>query len=176
MGYYVAPLKGPYDVRSLVEAYVYAQRTDFVHEDFSTYYRGLLSVLEVLFSVRLSPDAIPPERRALWHLFDSTVGSLLRVTSPWDGYLEAGLLMKKLEESGEPGIIVHRASKTIQETQQAGRRITRCCTPSSELSSERPTRSSPQRNSPRRVLTTPNSHRSPTTTTGSKVRREAPCT
>lgn len=121
MGYYVAPLKGPYDVRSLVEAYVYAQRTDFVHEDFSTYYRGLLSVLEVLFSVRLSPDAIPPERRALWHLFDSTVGSLLRVTSPWDGYLEAGLLMKKLEESGEPGIIVHRASKTIQEANAASR-------------------------------------------------------
>ncbi len=119
MGYYVAPLKRPYDARSLIDAYIYTQRADFVHEDFNTYYRGLFSVLEKLFGVQLAANAVPSEQRALWQLFESTVRSVLRITSPWDGYLEAGLLMTRLDESGEPGIEVHRASSIIQEANRA---------------------------------------------------------
>src|SRR4051812_38185662 len=108
MGYWVDRLKRPYDVHVLIEAYLCTQRSDFVHPDFATYYAALLEALQPLLGIRLSSEGLSFDQGVLWALFVNTVGSLLRITSPWDGYLEAGLLHKKLEESGEPGTVVDR--------------------------------------------------------------------
>ena len=121
MGYYVARLNRPYDFRVLIEAYIYTKRKNFVHSDFSTYYAALLKALEGLFGVRLSGEGLSFDQKILWGLFESTVDSLLRITSPWDGYLEAGLLHSKLEESGESGKEVDRASAVIHEANEASR-------------------------------------------------------
>jgi hypothetical protein len=119
MGYYVARLKRPYDYRVLIEAYIYSQRRDFVHSDFTTYYASLLEALQTRFGIRLSREGLSFDQGVLWILFQSTVTSLLQITSPWDGYLEAGLLHKKLAESGEPGRVVDRAGAVIGEANKA---------------------------------------------------------
>lgn len=119
MGYYVARLKRPYDSRVLIEVYICTQRKDFVHSDFTSYYTSLLEALQQLFGIRLSRDGLSFDQQVLWNLFQSTVGSLLQVTSPWDSFLEAGLLHKKLVESGEPGRIVDRASGVIFQANEA---------------------------------------------------------
>jgi hypothetical protein len=119
MVYYIARMKRPYDYRVLIEAYIYTQRKDFVHSDFTNYYASLLKALQTRFGIRLSRDGLSFDQRVLWSLFANTVGSLLKITSPWSGYLEAGLLHKKLEESGEPGTVVYRASKVIGEANTA---------------------------------------------------------
>ena len=119
MSYDVARLKRPYDFRVLIEAYIYTQRKDFVHSDFTNYYASLLDALQGLFGIRLSRDGLSFDQKVLWSLFQNTVGSLLQITNPWAGYLEAGLLHKKLEESGEAGRTVERASRVIGEANEA---------------------------------------------------------
>ncbi len=119
MALQVNRLPRPYDYRTLIEAYVYTKRTDFVHADFGAYYEGLLSALERLFGIRLAGDELPHSRRGLWMLFGSTIRSLLQVATPWDGYLEAGLLHRQLEATGEPGRAVYRASVAIADASRA---------------------------------------------------------
>jgi hypothetical protein len=119
MGYYVARLNRPYDYRVLIEAYIYAHRKDFVHSDFTNYYRSLLEALEARFDIRLSREGLSFDHRVLWGLFDNTVGSLLQITSPWARYLEAGLLHMTLEATGEPGRVVRQASAVIGEANTA---------------------------------------------------------
>src|SRR5262249_61670081 len=82
---------------------------------------GLLASLEQLFGLRLASDALSHRQRALWMLFGSTVRSLLQVSTPWDGFLETGLLDQRLKESGETGILVERASTAIAEAAKASR-------------------------------------------------------
>lgn len=115
MGYYVDRLKRPYDYRGLIEAYIYTQRKDFVHSDFTTYYTSLLEALQKKFAIRLSPEDLAFTQKVFWMLFQSTVRSLLQITNPWANYLEATLLHVKLAESGELGIIVDRATAVIGE-------------------------------------------------------------
>src|SRR5438132_1094361 len=113
--YFVARLPRPYDFRVLIESYVYTKRS-FVHPDFTKYYASLLATLEGLFGVRLSrDDNWSTRQRVFWMHFEATVSSLLRITSPWDGYLEDGLLNIKLEEVAELGRAVHRAGERIHE-------------------------------------------------------------
>lgn len=112
--YSVEHLKRPYDFRALIEAFIYTRRS-YVHDDFTNYYTGLLHALEGLFSIRLSDEGLSFSQRVLWTLFSGTTSSLLQITHPWEWYLEAGLLHRKLEESGEPGRAVDRASVTIIE-------------------------------------------------------------
>ncbi|WP_165071378.1 hypothetical protein [Paludisphaera rhizosphaerae] len=121
MGYHVARLDRPYDYRVLIEACLYSQRKDFVHSDFTNYYTSLLEAVQRHFGIRLSSEGLSfnQRQRVLWGLFQNTIGSLLQVTNPWAGYLEAGLLHKKLDESGEVGPIVYEASRMIVEANQA---------------------------------------------------------
>jgi hypothetical protein len=119
MGYYVARLKRPYDYRVLIEAYIYTQRKN-LHSDFEVYYASLLEALQEQFGIRLSHEghATLPQK-VFWMLFQSTVRSLLQITSPWADYLDESLLVIKLEESGELGRIVRRASGVIGEANKA---------------------------------------------------------
>jgi len=119
MGYYVARLKRPYDYQVLIEAYIYTRRKDFVHSDFTSYYASLLEALQARFCIRLSRESLSFDHSVLWSLFENTVRSLLKIASPWESYLEASLLHKKLQESGEPGRIVDRASEVIGEANTA---------------------------------------------------------
>ncbi len=115
MGYFVARLKRPYDFRVLIEVYVYTRRQNYVHPDFPVYYNGLLQALQRAFGIQLTQEGISSRQRSLWGLFENTVLSLHQITSPWSGYLEAGLLLSKLDESGEPGQAAHRASAVIHK-------------------------------------------------------------
>jgi hypothetical protein len=115
MAFNMQRLPRPYDSRVLIEAYVYTKRSDFVHPDFGAYYGGLLASLERLFGLRLAGDELSQRQRALWMLFNSTVRSFLQISTPWDGFLETGLLLRRLEESGEAGNIVERSSASIVE-------------------------------------------------------------
>ena len=119
MALQVDRLPRPYDYRVLIEAYVYTKRSDFVHPDFGAYYAGLLSALERLFGIRLVGDELSHSRKGLWMLFGSTVRSLLQIATPWDGYLEAGLLHRQLEANGELGEAVYRASAAIADAAKA---------------------------------------------------------
>ena len=115
MSYYVARLKRPYDYRVLIEAYIYTHREDFVHPDFTAYYASLLKALQGQFRIQLSYEGLAFPQKVFWMLFQSTLRSLLRITNPWASYLDATLLHRKLEESGELGRIVDRASAAIFE-------------------------------------------------------------
>lgn len=115
MGYFVAPLEKPYNVDVLIQVYIYTRRNDFVHEDFTDYYNGLLEALTSLFGIELSEVLHGQTHRPFWGLFNSTVDSLLRITSPWSGYLEAGLLHSQLRDAGAHGERVYLASDAIAD-------------------------------------------------------------
>jgi hypothetical protein len=118
MGYFVAQLARPYDWRVLIETYVYTRRKDFVHQDFNDYYRSLLDALHPLFGVDMSGETLSFDQDILWSLFNSTVDSLLQITSPWSGYLEAGLIHTKLREHEETERRVREASSSIHDANQ----------------------------------------------------------
>lgn len=119
MSYHVARLDRPYNVRVLIEAYILTKQEDFVHPDFAAYYVGLLATLEKIFGIRFSEEGLSFSQQLLWHLFQSTVKSLLQITNPWADFLEASLLVRKVQESGEPGEVVERASAIIYEANKA---------------------------------------------------------
>lgn len=121
MGYSIEKLKRPYDYKVLVEAYVRTQRKDYVHPDFAAYYQSLCAALEKQFDLRFSNEYFPDLRVAVWMLFESTVGSLLRITTPWDGFLEASAIVSTLEKSGEAGKRIDQASQTIMQATRESR-------------------------------------------------------
>jgi len=111
---YVHKLSRPYTYKVLINAYVYTQRNDFFHADFKDYYTSLVGALEEIFTVKLcNVDTSSLDRKVLWGLFTETVHSLLKIGTPWSGYLEAGLLVKKLQDAGDAGKAVFAASERI---------------------------------------------------------------
>ncbi|MBI4751893.1 MAG: hypothetical protein HY774_25695 [Acidobacteria bacterium] len=121
MGYSIEKLKRPYDYKVLVEAYVRTQREDYVHPDFAAYYQSLCAVLEKQFEVRFSAEYFSDSKAALWMLFESTVGSLLRITTPWDAFLEETLIVSTLQKSGNAGKRIDQASQTILQATRESR-------------------------------------------------------
>jgi hypothetical protein len=103
----------------LIEAYLYTQRKDFVHSDFTAYYASLLEALQGQFDIRLSHEGLAFPQKVFWMLFQGTVQSLNQITNPWANFLDESLLVKKLEESGELGRIVDQASAAIGEANMA---------------------------------------------------------
>ncbi|GIF38237.1 hypothetical protein [Actinoplanes xinjiangensis] len=72
---------------------------------------AMLDGLQRLYGVRLSREDAPD--RVLFVLFQSTARSLLSLTTPWSGFLEAGLLLQRLEATGATGARVMAASDRI---------------------------------------------------------------
>ena len=94
----VNKLNEPYDFNTFIEVFIYTTQT-YVHEDFDKYYEGLFKSLEKLFSTNIKT----PEDHAkysLWNLMKSTINSYLEAQTPMSNYIEAGLLMKRIRESG----------------------------------------------------------------------------
>lgn len=99
----IEPLPKPYDYKVLIETYINARRTDYPHKDFTKYYTRLLAKLQSLFGVNLTKKPSSIHKLALWGLFGGTISSLLKVSTPWDGYLECGLVLRTLEEQNDKG-------------------------------------------------------------------------
>ena len=121
MGYYVRRLERPYDYRVLIEAYIYSKRPDFVNRPaYSTYYASLLEALERQFGIQMSTKRLTTvPQKVFWLLFQTTVRSLLQITSPWADFIDESLLVIKLNENGELREIVDRASRAIGEANMA---------------------------------------------------------
>jgi hypothetical protein len=107
-----------YDRRDLVHAYLGAQERGFggyyaesptYNAALKAYHVGMLDGLERLFGLRLRPESAG----ALFMLFASTANSLLALRTPWSGFLEAGLLVRKVDEAGPEGERVTAASERI---------------------------------------------------------------
>lgn len=114
-----------YDHRALIDVYIQTRHSGRVDEDWAKYYTGLLGALETLFGLRLSQDVLTFNQRVLWGLFQSTIDSYLSLGTPWDVYLEAGLIYKKLQECGDFGKTVFASSDVIQKATKESRQAHR---------------------------------------------------
>ena len=110
-----------YDYRELIQTYIQTQRNDHRHPDFKNYYTELLTQLEQLFEVDFSSP--PSSQRALWMLFRATIDSYLSLRTPWNRFLEAGLLVQKIEALGSEGEKIFTCSKQIEEVTQTSREL-----------------------------------------------------
>lgn len=85
----------------------------YAHIDFYNFKKNLLTNLETAFGVKLS--ATKTNNPALFMLFHATVRSFNSIRTPWSSFLEASLIIKKLEESGELGKKVLELTENIDE-------------------------------------------------------------
>ena len=111
-----------YNRRDLVRVYLGAQDRGFggYYPESSTFnaalkahYTVMLDGLQQLFGLHLYPRGAALNSRALLMLFSATANSFLALHTPWSGFLEGGLLIRKIEEAGEPGQRVIAASDRI---------------------------------------------------------------
>ena len=123
-----------YDRAELVKAYLAAhanmdsrfgayevERTEY-NEALRGYYQGLLAALERMFGVALDVRRAEAfDAKVFLMLFRGTADSLLAARTPWSGFLEGGLLIKKLEGAGAAGQKVLAASTVIDEMQAKSR-------------------------------------------------------
>ncbi|GAA2485844.1 hypothetical protein [Winogradskya humida] len=109
-----------YSRRDLVQAYLGAQNWGYggyytesptFNAALEEYYVQLLDGLQKLFGLQF--DMVGSPNPALMMLFRSTAESLLALRTPWSGFLESGLLVRKLEEAGEHGVRVTEAGEKI---------------------------------------------------------------
>lgn len=110
-----------YGYRELIQTYIQTQRNDHIHPDFKNYYTGLLTQLEQLFEVNFASP--PSSGHALWMLFRATVASYLSLRTPLSGFLEAGLLVRKIEALGSQGEHIFPRSRQIEEITQTSREL-----------------------------------------------------
>ena len=113
-----------YGRRHLVEAYLGAQARGFggyypessaFNAALKVHYVGMLDGLGRLFGLRLDRQQMDTfDNRAYFMLFSSTAVSLLALRTPWSNFLEAGLLVKKVEQAGQDGQRVMTASSRIE--------------------------------------------------------------
>ena len=111
-----------YDVKSVLETYIKTKR-HYHHEDFAIYYNALLNTLQSLFGVRVTDSAPGWKAGALAMLFQSTADSYLSISTPWTGFLEAGLLHRALDESEEAGKRVYELTDRIGELAEQNRTL-----------------------------------------------------
>jgi hypothetical protein len=112
-----------YNRRDLVRSYLGAQDRGFggYYPESSTFnaalkahYAAMLDGLQQLFGLHLHPDGVDTfNKRVLFMLFSATADSFLAVRTPWSGFLEAGLLIRKIDEAGPEGQRVMAASQRI---------------------------------------------------------------
>ncbi len=112
-----------YGRKDLVRAYLGAQDRGFgdyrpesssFNAALKLHYATMLDGLERLFRLRLDADRAGSFRnRALFMLFRSTTDALLALRTPWSGFLEAGLVVKTVQEAGPDGERIMAASERI---------------------------------------------------------------
>ncbi|MER7282122.1 hypothetical protein ABT369_47605 [Dactylosporangium sp. NPDC000244] len=112
-----------YARRHLIEAYLGAQARGFggylpessaFNAALKAYHAGMLDGLGQLFGLHLDSQQMDTfNNRVYFRLFVSTADSLLALRTPWSGFLEAGLLVRKVEQAGPDGQRVMTASSRI---------------------------------------------------------------
>jgi hypothetical protein len=111
-----------YTIKDVINVYIQAQREDHIHPDFRDYYTRLLKALEDLFQITFTtPENAPPGKRAGYMLFTATVRSLLALRTPWSSCMEAGLIIRRLEEAGTIGQDILATSQQIDHSVQQNR-------------------------------------------------------
>ncbi|HJZ81707.1 MAG TPA: hypothetical protein VKD91_15225 [Pyrinomonadaceae bacterium] len=99
-----------YDERSVVLAYIDAQRPPYPHEDFRRFRRARLQALENAYGIDISmKGVIAQQARSLWMLFSATVNSYLSLKGPRDNFLEDSLINTTLDRLGAAGLELHEA-------------------------------------------------------------------
>ena len=119
-----------YGRSALIEAYLatrpgdryggYYQESSGYNAALRAHHEAMLGGLERLFGMRIDRHEVPD--LALFMLFQATARSMLALTTPWSGFLEAGLLHKRLDATGEPGVRVMAASHRIETRAGESRR------------------------------------------------------
>jgi hypothetical protein len=119
--------------RDLVRIYLGAQDRGFggYYPELSTFnaalkahFTAMLDGLQQLFGLRLHPDGVGTvNNRVLFMLFAATADSFLALRTPWSGFLEAGLLVRKIDEAGPDGQRVMAASQRIDALTAESRAI-----------------------------------------------------
>lgn len=100
----------------------YEPENDDFNAALSAYYQGLDAALEQRFGAALDVSrAADVGTRVLLMLFGSTARSYLGIQTPWSGYLEAGLLVRRLEETGPSGERILEASRRIEDAAAVSR-------------------------------------------------------
>ena len=106
-----------YDVRALVQTYIETRRD--TGPALKAYYLKLLSLLQRQFGVDFA--APPASRVALSILFRATVDSYLSQRTPWSHFLEEGLIVRQVEDLGDPGETILRLTNQIAQFTIASR-------------------------------------------------------
>ncbi|SCL58702.1 hypothetical protein GA0070606_2983 [Micromonospora citrea] len=112
-----------YDRRDLVHAYLAAQGGRFggyrpessaYNAALKAHHTAMLDGLQQLFGLRLHADGGGSfTHRVLFRLFSATADSFLALRTPWSNFLEAGLLVRMVEEAGAEGERVMAASQRV---------------------------------------------------------------
>jgi hypothetical protein len=125
-----SPAGRVYDYKALIGVYISARASerragiDPFERECHKHYSALLAKLEGLFGVVLSEWFAVPEgnRRAcsIYPFFRTAVDSLLAITTPLDGWDEAGVL-KDIDECGDVGREARRALEATRRLSAASR-------------------------------------------------------
>jgi hypothetical protein len=119
-----------YGRQPLIEAYLgtrdhggYYAESSAYNAALKAHHTAMLDGLEQLFGLRLDPrHADTFDNRVFLMLFNSTAASLVALRTPWSTFLEAGLLVKKVEAAGPDGARVMEASSRIETLTAESRR------------------------------------------------------
>ncbi|TSA87872.1 hypothetical protein FNU79_01080 [Deinococcus detaillensis] len=125
---------GVYDLRSLLKSYAASQDEQEypeMREYHARFYDALCktlgtSVVEIITipnQITVVTDKVDSRKQILYRHFRSTVRSYLALTTPYSGYLEAGLLHKTIEELGDQGQKIQDIEKILMEHASA---LTKC--------------------------------------------------
>lgn len=121
---------GSYDRRAFAEVYAlvraspgeaawsgYYQEHTAYNAALRAHRQGVLAGLQTLFGLTLTMQSISsiPGAVPLFMLFNSTVDSCLALRTPWSFFLEEGLLNRRLDEVGSPGVRINEASERIAQ-------------------------------------------------------------
>lgn len=103
-------------LRDLLTAYLDTQRPQ-VHPVMTDHVRRTLESFEAALQVKVPRDIadVPARMGPLFMLFRGTVESLLALRTPLSGFLEAGLIITRLEEAEEPGRILMDELRLVDE-------------------------------------------------------------
>lgn len=121
-----------YDRHDLVRVYLGAQGRGFggyypessaFNAALKAHYAAMLHGLQHLFGLRLHADGVGSGNPALFMLFSATAHSLLALRTPWSGFLEAGLLVRKIDEAGPEGVRITAASDRIDALTAESREV-----------------------------------------------------
>ncbi len=109
-----------YDYKAFIDVFVQTRRRDFLHEDFSNYYQGLLETLESIFGMKISKGD-DSSSLAIWMLFRSTADSYLSIRTPWSYFIEAGIIGGHLDRKEDLARETHRLSHDLEDLARTSR-------------------------------------------------------